>query len=107
MTPEQRAQRLEQMAEAKLPADAALLRECAGIWRERGQLQWNKFAWPHGRAAVYKRHILIVGKWDELTWDWDILKPGRVKKSVAMGIEGSLPAAQAAAVAWVDGQEGE
>ena len=105
-TNEQKAQRLDEIATHCIQIgmkDAALLRECAGMMRERGTVQWMKVAgWAGRQVALYRGWILAVDEGEAL-WSWsaDSAK-GRY------GYRGpTLEAAQAAAVAWVDGQEGE
>ena len=131
MTNEQKAQRLEQMAkwadknalrwkdravncgshpresegcmalsEAE-SADAALLREAADMMRSRPAVEWVKVAGSASRqVALYRGWILEVG--EGIMWNWSA--------DSAKGFDGdeapTLEAAQSAAVAWVDGQEG-
>ena len=81
---------------------AALLRECAAMMRERGKVQWVKVAGSATRQmALYRGWLLEVGKGDG-KWNWSA--------DSAKGFDGdeasTLQAAQAAAVAWVDEQEG-
>lgn len=100
MTNEQKIARLEDMAfDATCRdqgTDAALLRECAAMMRERGTVQWHAeggavknglYLWAgpvvHGFASVVQR-----GR-RRLHLDW----------------HPTLEAARSAAVAWVDEQE--
>lgn len=111
MTSEQKAQRLQFLA-AEMEhadngaADAALLRECAGMMRERGAVQ-VKARWESGSngyyresACRYKGHFLNVLHKRPVVWI--VFKgPGIVQQ----GDERTVAAAQAAAVAWCDAQE--
>ena len=101
LTNAQKAQRLEQMAESKLPADAALLRECAGMMRERNP---DDAMWEVEYQRRYKRYELCVGENYDGVWHWTATRSGLQS---GYGTEHTLDAAQAAAVAWVDGQEGK
>ena len=106
MTNEEKADRLEEMAfdagYRDHEIDAALLREAAAMMRERGTVQWMKVAGSNTQQTTcYRGWILEVDE-GEVLWSWsaDSAK-GRY------GYRGpTLEAAQAAAVAWVDGQEG-
>ena len=88
---------------AMADADAALLRESAGMMREQGKVQWVKVAGSAIRQmALYRGWILEVDE-GEVLWSWSA-------DYSAKGLYGyqcpTLEAAQAAAVAWVDEQEG-
>lgn len=108
MTNEQKAAMLECIALGCLEGVAALLRECAGMMRERGGLQWE--AWSTGAAAVYKRRIICIEDWKlpaERRFRWDVGEPDVEYCKDAFGYADTLEAAQAAAVAWLDEQEGK
>ena len=89
------------LAEAEF-ADAALLRECAGMMRERGKAQWMKVAGSDSRQTTcYRGWVLEVDE-GEVLWSWSA-----DSEKGLYGYRGpTLEAAQAAAVAWVDEQEG-
>jgi hypothetical protein len=53
MTNEQKAQRLEHLALVCVGEDAALLRESAAMWRERGAVQW---VFNPRRETAYATH---------------------------------------------------
>ena len=103
MTNEQKAQRLDEIATHYIQIgmkDAALLRECAAMMRERGTVEW--VGSDSRQMALYRGWVLEVDE-GEVSWRWsaDSAK-GRY------GYRGpTLEAAQAAAVAWVDEQEGK
>lgn len=115
MTNKQKAKRLEEMAVSQdrlsvvlFPADsrkaltdAALLRECAAMMRERGKLQWVRVAGSATRQmALYRGWLLEVGEGDQ-EWNW-LAESGKGGD----GDEAStLQAARSAAAAWVDEQE--
>ena len=105
MTNDQKAARLDEIATHYIQIamkDAALLRECAGMMRERGTVQWMKVAGSASRqVALYRGWILEV---DEIRgwWDWSVEAANFRYENE----EPTLEAAQAAAVAWVDEQEG-
>lgn len=112
MTNEQKAKRLEQMAEeAKLKwdlsegySDAALLRESAALWREREGVRWEDEGWR--RKASYKGYDLNVFASSHLAGQYVF----DIAKNVGRAMNGYAPtldAAKAAAVAWVDAQEGK
>lgn len=106
MTNAEKAARLEQIADWYVGSpNAALLRECAAMMRERGKVQWVKVAGSATRhMALYRGWLLEVG--ELVVWNWSA--------DSAKGFHGlhwedeadTLEAAQAAAVAWVDEQEG-
>ena len=106
MTNEQKAQRLDEIATHYIQIamkDAALLRECAAMMRERGAVQWMKVAGSATRHfALYRGWVLEVetnlGRWE---WSADA-----AKDFFEDNWADTLEAAQAAAVAWVDEQEG-
>jgi len=110
MTNEQKAARLEEIATHYIQIgqkDATLLREAAAMMRERGGVQWG--AWSTGVAAVYKRRIICIEDWKlpaERRFRWDVGGPDVEYCNDAFGYADTLEAAQAAAVAWVDEQEG-
>jgi hypothetical protein len=104
---DQKAQRLEELADNTLARidhkDAALLRESAAMWRERNP---DDALWELEYQRRYKRHDLFVGEGLESKWYWSASYRGTYNP-IANGDAPSLPAAQAAAVAWVDAQEGK
>ena len=130
MTPEQKAQRLEEMAAAYLEAAeyqrveaenygpvmlgllqasadelaerAALLRESAAMWRERGAVPktWRGSYWKT-QGAFTMRVVQSSGR----AWYWKVENGSG--ECVHLSYADTLPAAQAAAVAWVDAQEGK
>jgi hypothetical protein len=104
MTNEQNAKRLEEMAETfeRLgDTAAALLLESAALWREQPGDGWHT---EHEQR--YRRFVLRVGKTDGGEWYWQALS--RYLDTVqASGTAPTLPAAHAAAIAWVDAQEGK
>ena len=103
MTKDQKAARLEEIADWYIrpdDADVALLREAAAMMRERGTVEW--VGSDSRQMALYRGWVLEVDE-GEVSWSWsaDSAK-GRY------GYRGpTLEAAQAAAVAWVDEQEGK
>lgn len=125
MTNEQKAQRLERQAawkegiahtsaqddgngkerSAELLIDAALLREAAGMMRERKGISWTSEG--HGMvltSAVHRNRLMaIVGRTGR-TFFWTVSRVA-AREHEEFGTADSLEAAQAAAVAWVDGQE--
>jgi len=102
MTNEQKAAMLECIALGCLEGDAALLFECAAMWRERGKVQWVKVAGSATRhMALYRGWLLEIDK-NRGWWNWSVEAGNFCYGSDA----DSLQAAQAAAVAWVDEQEG-
>lgn len=96
-------------------ADAALLRESAAMWRERGGLQW--IGDDRMTLAHYKGRGLMAFRphGDDIFQDslWSYLVSEIGGSGVAQrGYPDDPPvntmeAAQAAAVAWVDAQEGK
>ena len=90
-----------------LMARAALLRECAAMMREWGGISWTSEG--HGMvltSAVYRnRLIAIVGR-SGRTFFWTVSRVA-AREHEEFGTADSLQAAQAAAVAWVDEQEGK
>lgn len=105
MTNAQKAQRLDEIATHYIQIgmkDAALLRECAGIMRERGKVQWMKVAGSDSRQmALYRGWFLGVDK-NRDWWNWLVEAANFCYGSDA----DTFQAAQAAAMAWVDEQEG-
>jgi hypothetical protein len=104
MTNEEKAQRLEEIAQYYIrlgDKDAALLRECAAIWREQPDPEWDV-----EYTLRIKRHDLIVWPSNIGVWKWRVVNL-RLLATVATGQAITIPAAQAAAVAWVDAQEGK
>lgn len=128
MTNEQKAARLEEMAvnqdrlsvvlfpadSRKALTDAALLREAAAMMRERGAVQWigddrMKLAHYKGRGLMaFRPHRDDI--FEDSLWSYVVSEIGG--SGVAQrGYPddppvNTLEAAQAAAVAWVDEQEG-
>jgi hypothetical protein len=105
LTNAQKAQRLEEMANEACrttgnPYDAALLRESAAMWRERGDYD-ESTPWDEVYERRYKRHDLRVLRGLYGAWHWDVSRKNDGQLLV-VSAAGSLPAAQAAAVAWVD-----
>jgi ribosomal protein S18 acetylase RimI-like enzyme len=106
MTNEQKADRLEEMAfdsgYRDQESDAALLRECAAMMRERGKVQWVKVAGSATRhIALYRGWLLEIDK-NRGWWHWSM-----EAANFYYGRADTLEAAQAAAVAWLDEQEGK
>ena len=105
MTNEQKAARLDEIATHYIQIgikDAALLRECAAMMRERGKVQWVKVAGSATRhIALYRGWLLEIDK-NRGWWNWSVEAANFCYESDA----DTLEAAQAAAVAWVDEQEG-
>ena len=105
MTNQEKAQRLEEIATHYIQIgikDAALLRECAGMMRERGAVQWVYTDTDRSRmTANYKGWMIHAypSGW------WCCLRDSQIQ--TAMEDVRTLPAAQAATVAWVDEQEGK
>ena len=105
MTNEEKAARLDEIATHYIQIgmkDAALMRECAGMMRERGTVQWMKVAGSATQQTTcYRGWVLEVDE-GEVSWSWSA--------DSAKGRYGyrrpTLEAAQAAAVAEVDEQEG-
>ena len=104
---EQKAARLDEIATHYIQTgmkDAALLRECAAMMRSRPAVQWMKVAGSATRHfALYRGWVLEVetnlGRWE---WSADA-----AKDFFEDNWADTLEAAQAAAVAWVDEQEGK
>ncbi len=87
---------------AMADADAALLRECAAMMRERGKVQWVKVAGSATRhIALYRGWLLEIDK-NRGWWHWSM-----EAANFYYGRADTLEAAQAAAVAWADEQEGK
>ena len=104
MTNEQKAAMLECIALGCLEGVAALLREAAGMMRERGKVQWDDAEGSESCLAVYGGYLLRVDRASVPTYwtvyDGDVLFVYRWRAA-------DVEAAQAAAVAWVDEQEGK
>lgn len=111
---EQKAARLEEIADNRQAraeewlvgiacevalADAALLRESAAMWRERDGVRWEDFEGGEICMAVYKGMLLRVDR-SSVPSRWSAY-------DCVLGRSADVAAAQAAAVAWVDGQEGQ
>jgi hypothetical protein len=89
-------------AEAAFAA-AALLREAAGMMRERGKVQWVEVAGSNSQQTTcYRGWILEVDE-SRGWWGWSAEAANFCYGSDAPTLE----AAQAAALAWVDEQEGK
>ena len=105
MTNEQKAQRLEELADVCAGADAALLREAAQALREREAVRWEKLRGKNVEwRALYRGFNLVVYDFSSEAV-WYALGAHEIKR--AGGESDSLAAAQAAAIAWVDGVEGK
>ena len=106
---ENEASEIDRYGNSLVPPDglAALLREAAAMMRERKGISWASEG--HGMvltSAVYRNRIMaIVGRSGQ-TFFWTVSKVG-AQEHEEFGTADSLEAAQAAAVAWVDEQEGE
>ena len=87
-------------------SDAALLREAAAMMREQKGISWTSEG--HGMvltSAVYRNRLMaIVGRTGR-TFFWTVSRVA-AREHEEFGTADSLEAAQAAAVAWVDEQEG-
>lgn len=82
---------------AMADADAALLREAAAMMRERGESGWTAQF-----EREYKGKTLAVVEAQPIGWYWYVDGSADYEAEIAPTLE----AAQAAAVAWVDEQEG-
>jgi hypothetical protein len=113
---EQKAARLEEIADNRQAraeewlvgiacevalADAALFRECAAMMRERNP---EDAVWELEYQRRYRRYDLVAGEGFDGKWHWSACYC-RLRDKTGDAV--SLSAAQAAAVAWVDGQEGQ
>ena len=104
MTNDQKAARLDILA-AEMEhadngaADAALLRECASLLWEREAVQWQHVG-NDEYQAIYKNRTLSVSPRGWIAYIASL-------SSIAHGISMDISAAQAAAVAWCDSQEGK
>jgi len=102
MTIEQKAKRLEELASwDRWPADAALLRECVAMLRERDGVRWGNMPGYKSRyIGIYRDTFMAIERVSgrEL-WEWNV--------GDEYGTAPTLDAAKAAAIAWVDGQEGK
>jgi hypothetical protein len=100
MTNEQKAARLEEIATHYIQIgqkDATLLREAAAMMRERGESGWTAQF-----EREYKGKTLAVVEAGPVGWYWYVDGSADYEAEIAPTLE----AAQAAAVAWVDEQEG-
>jgi hypothetical protein len=95
----QKAQRLEEMANVCIGSDAALLRESAAMWREREKPVWIQVGWRTPKfIGTHRGRTVEVVQFNNSIWSvWS--EAGGI---AAEGVEQSVAAAQAAAVAWVD-----
>lgn len=96
---EEKAKRLESLAEVCVGADAALLCESAAMWRERDGVRWDI-----AHQCRYKRFDLCIGEGMDHRWHWTAERGGQRDQ---VGAAESLEAAKQAAIAWVDAQEGK
>lgn len=80
---------------------AALLRESAAMWRERGGVQWEKESGIY--SAYYKKHLIQA--YPSRSYNLIRYSVGRGNRLIVSSTADTMEAAQAAAVAWVDGQE--
>lgn len=113
MTNEQKAARLEQIADWYLGSpNAALLREAAAMMRERGGISWTSEGYGsegYGMvltSAIYRNRLMAIVGRSGRTFFWTVSKVA-AREHEEFGTADSLQAAQAAAVAWVDEQEGK
>ncbi len=112
MTNEQKAAMLECIALGCLEGVAALLRECAGMMRERGGISWTSEGYGsegYGMvrtSAIYRNRLMVIVGRSGRTFFWTVSKVA-AREHEEFGTADTLEAAQAAAVAWVDEQEGK
>lgn len=88
-------------------ADAALLREAAEMMRERGGISWTSEG--HGMvltSAIYRNRLMAIVGRSGRTFFWTVSKVA-AREHEEFGTADTLEAAQAAAVAWLDEQEGK
>lgn len=88
-------------------SDAALLRECAAMMRERGGIIWTSEG--HGMvltSAVYRNRLMAIVGRSGRTFFWTVSRAA-AREHEEFGTADTLEASQAAAVAWVDEQEGK
>jgi hypothetical protein len=107
LTNAQKAQRLEEMANVCIGSDADLLRESAAMWRERGGISWTSEG--HGMvltSAIYRNRLMAIVGRSGRTFFWTVSKVA-AREHEEFGTADTLEAAQAAAVAWLDEQEGK
>ena len=100
MTNQQKAQRLDEIALHYIQIgmkDAALLRECAEMMRERGESGWTA-----SFEREHKGRTLTIAEARPGQWYWYV----DAFPDYSANLADSFEAAQAAAVAWVDEQEG-
>lgn len=101
MTNEQKAQRLNEIATHYIQIamkDAALLREAAEMMRERGTVEWDT------EGGATKNGLYL---WAGAVCNGFASMVCKGKRRLYMDWHPNLEAAQAAAVAWVDEEEGE
>ena len=101
MTNEQKAARLEEIATHYIQIgmkDAALLRECAEMMRERGTVEWD----TEGGATKNGLHM-----WAIPAVSGFYLEVIKGHKRLHASWHPTLESARLAAVAWVDEQEGK
>ena len=105
MTNEEKTERLEEIADncegygsyEQRQSDPALLLECAAMMRERGTVEWNT-----GGGATKNGLYLWAGP----VCNGFASMVTKGKRPLYLDWHPTLQAAQAAAVAWVDEQEG-
>jgi len=107
MTNEMKAKRLEEISACPLcmeSGDTPLLRESAALWREWDGVRWEDSELCENCMAVYKGWLIRVDRSSVPTrwrvYDGDLLH-------VFLGKSADVDAAKAAAIAWVDAQEGK
>jgi hypothetical protein len=104
MDNEMKAKRLEEIAETfeRLgDADAALLRESAQLWREQ-----PGDGWDIEYEMKYKRRKLVITRERADLWYW-MIDPDEWGNTTICCPAETLAAAKAAAIQWVDAQEGK
>jgi len=103
MTNEQNAKRLEEISACPLcmeSGDTPLLRESAAMLRERDGVRWVDSMFGYS-VCIYRGYAICVVGYE----GWHAFN--RVKDQYEKGFFPTLDAAKAAAIAWVDGQEGK
>lgn len=88
-------------------SDAALLRESAAMWGERDAVRWeDSDGSPTKSLALYQGRLLIAWGQEGRTCTWSASKPFDDSRIDEFDTEDTLDAAKAAAIQWVDQQEG-
>lgn len=109
LTNEQKAKRLEELAETFEclgDTDAALLRESAALWRERDGVRWEEC--PMGyHIALYRRAFIEIQPFARTMHTIKVRTFNGTYSRQWSDIVPTLEAAKAAAIAWVDAQEGK